>query len=269
MAASSWRWLAAALAMTCGAGAFGCGYSEDEYQAKVRRIRELESSLGDAERERDRLRQRVTELTSENEAMTAQLAQLGVEGRTLRTSLADTQRALEEFRRREQQAQARLAQFRGMLERFRAMVASGRLRVRIVRGRMVVELPAGILFPSGEYTLSPEGQQTLSEVAQVLRTIEARDFQIAGHTDNQPLTSRRIPRDNWDLATLRAVEVTRYLQSQGLPATRLSAAGYGEHQPSQPNDSPEGQAQNRRIEIVLQPNLDELPDLSALESPAQ
>jgi hypothetical protein len=94
-----------------------------------------------------------------------------------------------------------------MLERFRAMVASGRLRVRIVRGRMVVELPAGILFPSGEYTLSPEGQQTLTEVAQVLRTIEARDFQIAGHTDNQPLTSRRIPRDNWDLATLRAVEV--------------------------------------------------------------
>lgn len=266
MAATTWRGLSAVLLVAFAAGSVACGYSEAEYQAKVRRIRELEGQLGEAERERDRLRQRVTELTSENEAMTAQLAQLGVEGRTLRTSLADTQRALDEFRRREAQAQARLAQFRGMLDRFRAMMASGRLRVRIVRGRMVVELPAGILFPSGEYTLSPEGQQTLTEVAQVLRTIEGRDFQIAGHTDPQPLSSRRIPRDNWDLSTMRAVEVTRFLQSQGLSPTRLSAAGYSEYQPSQPNDTPEGMAQNRRIEIVLQPNLDELPDLSSLES---
>jgi chemotaxis protein MotB len=144
------------------------------------------------------------------------------------------------------------------------MIASGQLRVRIQRGRMVVELSENILFDSGKADLKKEGQAALQEVAGVLASIADRDFQIAGHTDNIPIKSARFP-SNWELSTARAVTVARFLASQSVPANRLSAAGYAESQPVASNDTPEGRAQNRRIEIVLMPNLDELPNLSALE----
>ena len=98
----------------------------------------------------------------------------------------------------------------------------------------------------------------------MLASIQNRDFQIAGHTDNKPIKSARFP-SNWELSTARGVAVTRFLAANGVPETRLSAAGYADTQPVASNDTPEGRAQNRRIEIVLMPNLDELPDLSSLE----
>jgi chemotaxis protein MotB len=130
---------------------------------------------------------------------------------------------------------------------------------------MVVELAESILFDSGRADLKQDGQVALGEVAEVLKTIPNRDFQIAGHTDNVPINSRRFP-SNWELSTARAVEVTRFLAEQGMTRERLSAAGYAETQPVASNDDPEGRAKNRRIEIVLMPNLDELPDLTELEN---
>jgi chemotaxis protein MotB len=129
---------------------------------------------------------------------------------------------------------------------------------------MVVELPEGILFASGKAKLKDEGEEALAEVAGVLKDIEDRDFQIAGHTDNVPIRTRRFP-SNWELSAKRAVNVTRYLIEQGMKKDRLSAAGYADTQPVASNRTAEGRQQNRRIEIVLVPNLDELPDLSRLE----
>ena len=103
----------------------------------------------------------------------------------------------------------------------------------------------------------------LTEVASVLSSIENRDFQIAGHTDNIPIKSAKFP-SNWELSTQRAVVVTKYLTDKGVDPARVSAAGYADSQPVASNADPDGRKQNRRIEIVLQPNLDELPDLSSL-----
>jgi chemotaxis protein MotB len=98
-----------------------------------------------------------------------------------------------------------------------------------------------------------------------LRTINNRHFQIAGHTDNVPIRNRRFP-SNWELSSQRAVNVVHYLQDQEVDANFLSAAGYAEFAPDGSNDNDAGRQQNRRIEIVLMPNLDELPDLSGLEN---
>jgi chemotaxis protein MotB len=147
------------------------------------------------------------------------------------------------------------------------MTESGKLKVKIVRGRMVVELAENILFDSGRADLKAEGQAALTEVASVLASIQDRDFQIAGHTDNIPIKSAKFP-SNWHLSTTRAVTVATYLADHGVPPVRLSAAGYADTQPVTPtsNETPEGRQQNRRIEIVLMPNLDELPDLSQLSN---
>ncbi|WP_169791436.1 OmpA/MotB family protein [Sandaracinus amylolyticus] len=245
----------------------GCGGRDER---DIARINELEGQLRSAEEQRTQMETRITELEALNAQLVSRLEALGqdVEGlqserSSLQSSLTETQRALEELRERERQQQARLATFRQMLERFRAMIDSGRLRVRIFRNRMVVELPDNVLFDSGEAELREQGQQTLAEVASVLRTIEGRQFQVAGHTDNVPIRSRRFP-SNWELSTARAVSVARFLIEQGISGERISAAGYADTQPVDSNDTDEGRAHNRRIEIQLVPNIDELPDLSAL-----
>lgn len=232
---------------------------------------ELESARSEAARQRSELEATLADVRAENDRLAARLRELGenvdslrAEREGLSTSLADAERERDELRAREAAAAARLATFRAMLERFRAMMASGRLRVRVVRNRMVVELPNNVLFDSGEAELRADGQATLLEVAAVLREIEGREFQVAGHTDSVPIRSRAFA-SNWELSTSRAVNVARYLiESGGLPAARISAAGHADTQPIETNDTEEGRARNRRIEIVLMPNLDELPDLSAL-----
>jgi chemotaxis protein MotB len=257
--------LAAALAYL----ASGCGPSETERRA-VARVAELEGQLHDSEETRQGLEAHIAELEAQNQTLADRLAALGqdveglrAEGTRLSSSLADTQRALDELRAREAAASARLAAFRQMLERFRAMIDSGQLHVRVVRNRMVVELPANVLFDAGDDQLKPEGQTIIQNIGAILQSIEGRQFQIAGHTDSTPIHSRRWA-SNWELSTARAVSVARFLIDNGMPPDRISAAGYADTQPVDTNDTDDGRANNRRIEIVLLPNIDELPDLSAL-----
>ncbi len=252
-------------------GLAACGPSQADLDAANARAADLEGQLETARTENSGLTDRVSTLEGHNAELANRLRALGenveeLEGQrsNLQSSLQETQRALEQLRERERQAQARLATFRALIARFRSMIESGRLRVRIVRNRMVVELPEGILFDSGRATLKEEGEATLSEIAGVLREIPNRQFQIAGHTDNVPLGRRSRFNSNWELSSQRAVGVARFLLEQQLPANRISAAGYADTQPVASNETPEGRAQNRRIEIVLVPNLDELPDLSSL-----
>jgi len=101
-------------------------------------------------------------------------------------------------------------------------------------------------------------------VASILTTFPDRIFQVAGHTDNVPIDNARFA-SNWELSAARAVTIVEFLIDKGMAAENLSAAGYADTQPVAGNLTEEGRAQNRRIEIVLQPNLDELPDLSSLE----
>jgi chemotaxis protein MotB len=249
--------VAAALATLVGSG---CGPSQEEFDERGRVIDELRGQLDEAGRRQSQTQAEVDRLTGENGQLNERLGAMG----QLANDLEEARRAAAEYQRRAQQQQERLSAFRNMLSQFQAMIDSGRLRVRVVRGRMVIELPSNILFPSGRANLSDQGEETLTEVATVLRTIENRHFQIAGHTDNIPVRRSRFD-SNWDLSTARAVTVVQYLQEQGVPPNFLSAAGHAEFAPSGSNDTDDGRAENRRIEIVLLPNLDELPDLSSLE----
>jgi chemotaxis protein MotB len=84
---------------------------------------------------------------------------------------------------------------------------------------------------------------------------------VAGHTDNQPIRTKRFP-NNWHLSTARASSIVEFLIEQGIPAENLAAAGYGEFDPIAENETADGRATNRRIEIILVPDLSELPDLT-------
>ncbi|PZR12076.1 MAG: endoflagellar motor protein [Archangium gephyra] len=177
-------------------------------------------------------------------------------------------RALAELERRRAEAESRVAEFKNLLSRFRSLIDAGKLKVKIVDGRMVVVLATDILFGSGSASLSKDGKAAIAEVGQVLASIPKRTFQVEGHTDNVPINSAQYP-SNWELAAGRAITVLKTMVESGLPAERISAASFGETHPVASNDSKESKAQNRRIEIIIVPDLSQLPgfeELKALDS---
>jgi chemotaxis protein MotB len=229
----------------------GCGKGLEEENQR------LQAELAQLQQEHQGTQARLNELQAQNDDLLKKLEALGLRG-------AQLEKELEEARKREEANRARLASFRKMLAQFKSLIESGKLKVRIDRGKMIVELPEGVLFDSAKAEIKPEGQTTLDEVAQVLAEIPNRQFLVAGHTDNVPIRIRRFP-SNWELSAARGVNVAKYLAEHGLPAERIGAAGFADNEPVADNDTPEGRAQNRRIEIILLPNVEELPDLSALE----
>jgi chemotaxis protein MotB len=250
----------AVVLVAVGLAMIGCGGVD--YEAENRQLRD---DLANLRTEHEALQARLTELETNNREMLERLRAAGADVNDLQQVRSALETELAEARRREQQQRERLDSFRRMLTQFRDMIAAGQLRVRIVRGKMVVELPEGVLFDSARAEIKDEGQETLRGVAQILAQIQNREFLIVGHTDNVPIRSRRFP-SNWELSAARGVVVARFLAENGMDPNRLGAAGYADTQPVASNDSDGGRAQNRRIEIVLMPNLDELPDLSSLES---
>ena len=231
-----------------------CGVPQEKYDADIAALNEEIARAQD-------------ELANAN----AELSGLRSEKGNLETQLANLRKEIERLTgessanaKLAEQAKKRLETFKKMLESFRSLVDSGKLKIKIVNNKMIVEMASAILFDSGSAQLSEEGEAALTEVASILADIEGRNFQVAGHTDNIPIKNRRF-KSNWDLSSARAISVVKHLVENGVPASSISGAGYADTQPAASNDTEEGRAQNRRIEIVLQPNLDELPDLSALE----
>ena len=177
--------------------------------------------------------------------------------------LQATNSQLEDLGRQKAAADARAATYKSLTDRLRSMIDAGKLSVRIRKGRMLISLPNDVLFDSGSAVLKKAGQDAVAQVAQALAGLSDRQFLVAGHTDDKPIHSSRFP-SNWELSTERAVTVTRFLISKGMKPESLGATGYGEFDPLVPNDSDDHRAQNRRIEIQLQPNLGELPSMDDL-----
>jgi chemotaxis protein MotB len=122
--------------------------------------------------------------------------------------------------------------------------------------RLVLTMLGQVLFESGEGQLTPLGLDIMKQVGEVLASLPNKNIQVEGHTDNNPIYGRlqqQYP-TNWELSTARATTVLRFLIEQtGMNPKDFSATGYADTRPAVANDSEEGQAQNRRVEIVLYP----------------
>jgi len=178
----------------------------------------------------------------------------------LQGSIDAMKAAFSDLAKRKAEADARLAEFKSLLDRFRTLIDAGKLRVKIADGRMVVELASDVLFASGSSVLSKDGKAAVAEVGTLLAEIPDRKYQVEGHTDNVP---SRI--GNWELGASRAITVVKTMVDAGVPSERISAASFGDAKPAQPNDTPEGKAANRRIEIVVVPDLSSLPGFDELQ----
>jgi len=193
----------------------------------------------------------------------AQLGSTAADKERLNKLLAASNSQLDELNKQKAQAEARAAVYKSLTDRLRSMIDAGKLSVKIRNGRMLISLPNDVLFDSGSATLKKAGQEAIAQVASVLSTFSDRQFLVAGHTDDQRIHTARFP-SNWELSTARAVDVTRFLIEKGMKPQTLGAVGYGEFDPLDANDTEAHRAQNRRIEIQLQPNLSDLPSLEGI-----
>ena len=192
------------------------------------------------------------------------LANKVVEAGQLAADVKEMEEALRELEVRRARSEANLQSYRDLVLRFQDMINAGTLKVKVIDGRLIVELATDILFPPGAANLSTEGKAAIAEVAQVLASIPDREYQIAGHTDNVPISSERFP-SNWFLGSARAIAVTELLVKSGLGPERVSAASFAEHRPVDTNRTREGKANNRRIEIIMVPDLSTLPGYDELK----
>ncbi len=211
---------------------------------------DLQAKLDSATAEDEQLRKELTRLGKNADSL---LAEKGL----LASALADAKSRLEELRKAQAAADARAALFKQLALKFQKMIDADELKIVLRNGRMVLQLSNDVLFDSAKTSIKPAGSRALTQIAAVLRTITGRHFQVAGDTDNLPISTPLFP-SNWELSTRRAVEVVHFLIAQGMRPELLSAAGYGEFDPIASNDTPQGRLKNRRIEITLQPNIDEL-----------
>lgn len=223
-----------------GVAASGCGIKEEIYK---RDVNTLKDQITELESQKDTL-------VGEKKRLNDELLALGKEKGSLSSSLENALKRVEELRQQAEKRRAKIAELRSKLQ---AMVTAGQLKIRTDKGRMIVEMAEKVLFDVGKYKLKPEGEAALAQLTAILRTLEGRNFQVAGHTD-----STGSDETNWRLSENRALEVVLYMIKEGMDPTRLAASGYGKFQPVADNDTPENQALNRRIEIILVPNIEEL-----------
>ncbi len=228
------------------------------------KYKELEQRLGTSETQRIERESKINEL----EVIISQLEKkLGIasdDKESLQASVVQMREALAELNRRKRESEKRIGEYRELVRKFKALTDAGQLVVKIVGGKMVVGLPSDVLFASGSARLSTKGEETVAQVAKLLSQIPERHFQVEGHTDNVPIKTAQFP-SNWELAAARAGHVVAVLIAGGLDPKRVSAASFGEHSPARPNDSPEGRMANRRIEIVVVPDLSQLPGYDELQ----
>lgn len=122
-------------------------------------------------------------------------------------------------------------------------------------GRIYVSLEAKLLFASGSTVVEPEGAKAIIELAKAIENERDLDIIVEGHTDTDPLRSKAHPRSNWELSVLRATAVVEIMTGNSAVDPRiLMAAGRSEYHPVDENNK----AKNRRIEVIIAPNLDEL-----------
>ena len=161
---------------------------------------------------------------------------------------------LNQLRQEKEQEVAEMSStYEELLSKMESEIDKGQVTISELKGKLTVNMVDAILFDSGKAEVKDEGLLVLQKVVDILKSVTDKAIRVEGHTDNVKIggaLARKYP-SNWELSSRRAVNVTRFLQAQGLNPENLSAVAYGEYAPVADNETDAGKAQNRRIEIIL------------------
>ena len=238
-----------------------CGVPKDKYDISVRDAQKAKVELNQAIIEQNQQKDELTRLRASLDDLDAQCAdrarKLADQKSALSASLQDSQARIYELKRNKAAAEARAAMFHDLADKLKHQLDDGQLSLIVRDGRMVLALPNDVLLDTGRTDIKPAATNTLKAVAAVIKLYPKRQFQVAGHTDNVPIHTERFA-SNWELSSGRALEVVHFLAAQGVRPAQLSTAGYADVDPVAANDTDANKRRNRRLEITLQPNIDDL-----------
>jgi len=261
-----WRLLLFAIFMT--AGSVAGGYFTWQYRSQaqiateghddcVKSLGGVSGAVAEKQKLADESGKRATACEAERVKDAAKGKQLETQLAQLSTNLNASKEELATLRTQRAETDKRIAAIEDIQKQFAKMIDTGQLKVTARRGSLVISLPSEVLFASGSADVSEQGQVAVIEIGVTLKKLTDRRFLVVGHTDDQPLKGSTF-KDNWELSTARALNVTRTLVKAGMDPKNLIPAGAGEHDPLGKD-----RAKNRRIEIALLPAINELPPLPA------
>jgi chemotaxis protein MotB len=230
----------------------GCGIPAAEHAKVVNELADCAQQRFDATAQANTCKDQLRGLLSENEGLRREKTSLQKDKEGLSSRVSELSVKAEQTEKLEKATQT----YQDLQAKLEQEIRDGKIQISEMKNRLTVTMVDKILFPSGSAEVSNEGKLVLDKVIPVLKDIKDKRIQVEGHTDNVQILSAikaKYP-TNWELSAARATQVVRYLQDDGgIDPQLLSATGYSEYQPVAPNDTAEGKAKNRRIEIVLLP----------------
>lgn len=254
---------------------------EQEAQTLDKNLQELQKKYQDLNSENDGLKARVAKLTGEVEGLGKEKEKLTADNReldkVLKSSKSESLDKIAELRQKitdlegenarlrddvaklqkakEEEVQKTSKTYEELLEKMKGEISKGEVTISELKGKLTVNMLNEILFDSGKAEVKAEGLEVLQKVIDILKTVQDKAIRIEGHTDNNQIVGALTKKyaTNWELSAARAINVAKFLQQQGIDPTLLAAVAYGEYKPVASNDTPEGKAKNRRIEIILVP----------------
>jgi chemotaxis protein MotB len=262
----------------------GC-ISSKEYKARVgeidnmkQNVSQLETRINALEQENAALKTQLNRAQEEKMGLQARLKaaeddKVGLEGRlrsteegkaTLQQENALLRAQVAEIARQRDSAMAEKEKvisglkstYDNLVKELNKEIQTGQIAITQLKDKLSLTMVEKVLFDSGSADIKKDGKKVLERVGEILKQVKDRQINVEGHTDNVPISSRlrdKFP-TNWELSTARATNVVRYLKEKvGLDPRLLVAGGFAEFRPVEPNDTEEGKAKNRRIEIVLIP----------------
>jgi len=219
-------------------------------------IKNLQAELINAKDNYNKLKNRSS---SETQELLTQVEDLQAEKIKLNYQLTKTGEQLDEIKRLLAQRDEKINNLKNTIAKALVGFADKGLTVNIKNGKVYVSLSNQLLFSSGSIKIDEQGKSAIKDLAIVLNQNPDINILVEGHTDDQAVSGGSRFKDNWELSVLRATEVSKFLQEEGqVDPTRIIASGRSEYIPIEVGSTPEARAVNRRTEIILTPNLEEI-----------
>jgi chemotaxis protein MotB len=221
---------------------FSC-VSKNKYVELETKSNETQAQL---ELDKENLQAQISNLNSENNRLLDTIEGLKMELKQEKLAVQQKEREISELDKTRMEIESSLKE----------QIAQKEIKLEEIEGKLKVTFVDKILFDSGSVVIKPKGQEVLLKLADSFRDSEDQKIAVEGHTDNVQIGSGLLDRfpTNWELSAARATAVVRFLQEKGnITPERLTASGFSYYRPVATNETPEGQEQNRRIEIILVP----------------
>ena len=234
-----------------------CGVPQEIFDTRVRELDRCRTDLNRVQGDYASTQKNADELAGESSELRDRITTLESDRMRLSTNLSVQKQNAELFKNALTMADRRAELYKLIASKLQPLVDAKQVTLDSGKSKIFIGMPDASLFEAGKADLRPDGEKLLRELAGTMKQVN-RDFLVACHSDNQALPKTSLFKSGWELTLARSIAIVRFFQGEGVDPRHLGAAGYSEFNFIADNADEGGRAQNRRVELVVMPNADEL-----------